>query len=108
MTAAGAAQVCDMGLARQYGSPLRPYTHNVVTLWYRSPELLLGARPGPPAPARPAPRPPAATRFDCGAARHARGRCLLSAAERCALRLIRELGRQQLPTAVLQQTKIRA
>ncbi len=34
-----------MGLARQYGSPLRPYTHNVVTLWYRSPELLLGALP---------------------------------------------------------------
>lgn len=34
-----------MGLARQYGSPLRPYTHNVVTLWYRSPELLLGAPP---------------------------------------------------------------
>lgn len=32
-----------MGLARQYGSPLRPYTHNVVTLWYRAPELLLGA-----------------------------------------------------------------
>ncbi len=36
------AQICDMGLARQYGSPLRPYTHNVVTLWYRAPELLLG------------------------------------------------------------------
>ena len=39
------AQVCDFGLARQYGSPLKPYTHNVVTLWYRAPELLLGARP---------------------------------------------------------------
>lgn len=39
----GAVQICDMGLARQYGSPLQPYTHNVVTLWYRAPELLLGA-----------------------------------------------------------------
>lgn len=30
-----------MGLARQYGSPLRPMTHPVCTLWYRPPELLL-------------------------------------------------------------------
>jgi len=27
---------------RQYGDPLVPYTHLVVTLWYRAPELLLG------------------------------------------------------------------
>ena len=39
----GELKICDFGLARQYGSPLRPYTHNVVTLWYRAPELLLGA-----------------------------------------------------------------
>ena len=39
----GEVKICDFGLARQYGSPLRPYTHNVVTLWYRAPELLLGA-----------------------------------------------------------------
>jgi len=38
----GELKICDFGLARQYGSPLRPYTHTVVTLWYRSPELLLG------------------------------------------------------------------
>jgi len=31
-------------LAREYGSPLRPYTPIVVTLWYRAPELLLGAK----------------------------------------------------------------
>ena len=31
-------------LCLQYGSPLHPYTHMVVTLWYRAPELLLGAR----------------------------------------------------------------
>lgn len=34
-------QVGDFGLAREYGSPLRPYTPIVVTLWYRAPELLL-------------------------------------------------------------------
>jgi serine/threonine protein kinase len=28
---------------RQYGEPLGKYTHNVVTLWYRAPELLFGA-----------------------------------------------------------------
>ncbi len=27
---------------RQYGSPLGKYTHTVVTLWYRAPELLFG------------------------------------------------------------------
>ncbi|KAK9902816.1 hypothetical protein WJX75_007237 [Coccomyxa subellipsoidea] len=40
----GELKVCDFGLARQFGSPLRPYTHNVVTLWYRAPELLLGTQ----------------------------------------------------------------
>jgi cell division cycle 2-like len=40
----GRLKICDFGLARQYGSPLRPYTHMVVTLWYRAPELLLGTK----------------------------------------------------------------
>lgn len=40
----GELKICDFGLARQYGEPLKPYTHLVVTLWYRAPELLLGAR----------------------------------------------------------------
>ncbi|KAH0756318.1 hypothetical protein KY290_026588 [Solanum tuberosum] len=40
----GELKICDFGLARQYGSPLKPYTHLVVTLWYRAPELLLGAK----------------------------------------------------------------
>lgn len=40
----GSTQICDFGLARQYGSPLKPYTQLVVTLWYRSPELLLGCK----------------------------------------------------------------
>ncbi|XP_061338695.1 cyclin-dependent kinase G-2-like isoform X2 [Gastrolobium bilobum] len=40
----GELKICDFGLARQYGSPLKPYTHLVVTLWYRAPELLLGTK----------------------------------------------------------------
>nr|CAD1819994.1 unnamed protein product [Ananas comosus var. bracteatus] len=40
----GELKICDFGLARQYGSPLKPYTQLVVTLWYRAPELLLGAK----------------------------------------------------------------
>jgi len=35
-------KLADFGLARAYTVPLRPYTHEVVTLWYRSPEILLG------------------------------------------------------------------
>ncbi|MGH0160913.1 UNVERIFIED_CONTAM: hypothetical protein FKN15_040205 [Acipenser sinensis] len=37
-------EIGDFGLAREYGSPLKPYTPVVVTLWYRAPELLLGAK----------------------------------------------------------------
>jgi cell division cycle 2-like protein len=40
----GILKVADFGLAREYGSPLKPYTNMVVTLWYRAPELLLGAK----------------------------------------------------------------
>ncbi|KAF1743035.1 hypothetical protein MXB_923 [Myxobolus squamalis] len=34
-------KMADFGLARCFGIPLRPYTHEVVTLWYRAPEILL-------------------------------------------------------------------
>ena len=37
-------KIGDFGLAREYGSPLKPYTPVVVTLWYRAPELLLGIK----------------------------------------------------------------
>ncbi|KAF8590269.1 Pkinase-domain-containing protein [Ramaria rubella] len=37
-------KLADFGLARAFGVPLRTYTHEVVTLWYRSPEVLLGSR----------------------------------------------------------------
>jgi serine/threonine protein kinase len=40
----GILKVADFGLAREYGSPLKEYTPVVVTLWYRSPELLLGVK----------------------------------------------------------------
>ncbi|KAJ6672271.1 CELL DIVISION PROTEIN KINASE [Salix viminalis] len=40
----GELKVCDFGMSRQYGSALKPYTSLVVTLWYRAPELLLGAK----------------------------------------------------------------
>lgn len=35
-TNTGQLKLCDFGMARPFGSPLRPYTHLVVTLWYRS------------------------------------------------------------------------
>ncbi|XP_078741915.1 cyclin-dependent kinase 11B-like, partial [Lampetra fluviatilis] len=41
---AGILKIGDFGLAREYGSPLKPYTPVVVTLWYRAPELLLGIK----------------------------------------------------------------
>ncbi|EAW24903.1 cyclin-dependent kinase [Aspergillus fischeri NRRL 181] len=40
----GNLKLGDFGLARAFGVPLRTYTHEVVTLWYRSPEILLGGR----------------------------------------------------------------
>ncbi|OLL26743.1 Cyclin-dependent kinase G-2 [Neolecta irregularis DAH-3] len=39
----GMIKIADFGLARLYGDPLPPLTQLVVTLWYRAPELLLGA-----------------------------------------------------------------
>jgi serine/threonine protein kinase len=36
-------KIADFGLARTFSIPIRPYTKQVVTLWYRAPELLLGA-----------------------------------------------------------------
>ncbi|CAK9099500.1 unnamed protein product [Durusdinium trenchii] len=37
-------KLADFGLARLFSVPLRAYTHEVVTLWYRAPEILLGHR----------------------------------------------------------------
>lgn len=38
----GYLRICDFGLARPFASRGRPYTQEVVTLWYRAPELILG------------------------------------------------------------------
>eukprot|EP00823_Brevimastigomonas_motovehiculus_P000115 TRINITY_DN10220_c0_g1_i1.p1 TRINITY_DN10220_c0_g1~~TRINITY_DN10220_c0_g1_i1.p1 ORF type:complete len:342 (-),score=87.73 TRINITY_DN10220_c0_g1_i1:121-1146(-) len=40
----GIIKLADFGLARTFGLPVRPYTHDVVTLWYRAPEVLLGGK----------------------------------------------------------------
>jgi serine/threonine protein kinase len=37
----GQLKLADFGLARRIGYPLQNYTPKVVTLWYRSPEILL-------------------------------------------------------------------
>ncbi|NXL96895.1 CDK2 kinase, partial [Tyrannus savana] len=61
INADGAIKLADFGLARAFGVPVRTYTHEVgtggaggltvsprvwqvVTLWYRAPEILLGCK----------------------------------------------------------------
>ena len=39
----GNLKLADFGLGRAYAVPMMKYTHEVVTLYYRSPEILLGA-----------------------------------------------------------------
>ncbi|XP_010545939.1 PREDICTED: cyclin-dependent kinase A-1 [Tarenaya hassleriana] len=36
-------KLADFGLARAFGIPVKTFTHEVVTLWYRAPEILLGS-----------------------------------------------------------------
>jgi serine/threonine protein kinase len=44
VNAAGDIKLADFGLARAYSIPIRVLTHEVVTLWYRAPEILLGSK----------------------------------------------------------------
>lgn len=37
-------KLADFGLGRVFTMPVSRYTHEVVTLWYRAPEILLGTR----------------------------------------------------------------
>lgn len=37
-------KLADFGLGRVFSLPVAKYTHEVVTLWYRAPEILLGTR----------------------------------------------------------------
>mmetsp|Transcript_1589 Transcript_1589/g.4335 ORF Transcript_1589/g.4335 Transcript_1589/m.4335 type:complete len:304 (+) Transcript_1589:159-1070(+) len=40
----GELKLADFGLARAFGIPVRKYSHEVVTLWYRPPEVLMGSK----------------------------------------------------------------
>ncbi|EFA82107.1 p34-cdc2 protein [Heterostelium album PN500] len=40
----GSIKLADFGLARAISIPVRIYTHEIVTLWYRAPEVLLGSK----------------------------------------------------------------
>lgn len=44
MDSKGNIKLTDFGLAKKFGSPNKVYTHQVVTRWYRCPELLFGAK----------------------------------------------------------------
>ncbi|KAJ9179713.1 hypothetical protein P3X46_008047 [Hevea brasiliensis] len=39
----GVLKIADLGLGRAFTVPLKSYTHEIVTLWYRAPEVLLGS-----------------------------------------------------------------
>ena len=40
----GVIKVGDFGLARAFGIPIKTLTHEILTLWYRAPEILLGQK----------------------------------------------------------------
>lgn len=40
----GALKLGDFGLARAFGIPVNTFSNEVVTLWYRAPDVLLGSR----------------------------------------------------------------
>lgn len=44
MSKNGSLKIADFGLARAFVPPIRPFTHEVVTLWYRPTEILLGSK----------------------------------------------------------------
>ncbi|ESZ98997.1 serine/threonine-protein kinase [Sclerotinia borealis F-4128] len=44
IAADGEVKLADFGLARNFADPQRTMTSNVITRWYRPPELLFGAR----------------------------------------------------------------
>lgn len=43
MTGSGQIKIADFGSSRAFGVPVRILRGNVVTLWYRAPEILLGS-----------------------------------------------------------------
>lgn len=49
LTSDNMLKIADFGLARAFQVPMHTYTHEVVTLWYRAPEILLGEKHYTPA-----------------------------------------------------------
>ncbi|KAK9722914.1 negative regulator of the PHO system [Basidiobolus ranarum] len=44
INARGELKLADFGLARAFGIPVNTFSNEVVTLWYRAPDVLLGSR----------------------------------------------------------------
>ena len=44
MNREGILKLADFGLARAFGIPVKNFTHEVVTLWYRAPDILMGSK----------------------------------------------------------------
>ncbi|KAI9726639.1 MAG: negative regulator of the PHO system [Chrysothrix sp. TS-e1954] len=44
INARGQLKLADFGLARAFGIPVNTFSNEVVTLWYRAPDVLLGSR----------------------------------------------------------------
>jgi len=42
--ATGTLKIADFGLARAFSVPIRTLTHEIETLWYRAPEVILGQK----------------------------------------------------------------
>merc|ERR550514_1031977 len=42
----GSLKIADFGMARAFSIPMPVYTHEVVTTWYRAPEILFGGPQG--------------------------------------------------------------
>jgi serine/threonine protein kinase len=40
----GTLKIADFGLARAFSLPIKTLTHEIETLWYRAPEVLLGQK----------------------------------------------------------------
>lgn len=44
ISSSGRLKIADFGLARAFGIPGNTYSNEVVTLWYRAPDILLGSK----------------------------------------------------------------
>ncbi|KAL0222292.1 hypothetical protein RCL1_002146 [Eukaryota sp. TZLM3-RCL] len=44
VSSTGQIKLTDFGMSRTFGSPNKPFSGNVTTIWYRAPEILFGSR----------------------------------------------------------------